>query len=316
MGGIGENGAWDTPVHLDYANTSILYTAHNKIYKSTNRGGAWVAKTGTMTGLGTTIAQSPSNPNVLYAGYSAIRFIHRSTDRGETWAQVAATGLPGRAITRLKVHPTDPNTVYATYSGFSTDNVWKSTDAGSTWTSIGGNLPALPVNAIAVDPQDPNVIYVGTDLGVWRTEDAGAQWLPYGVGLPNAVIGDLKILQHDRLLRAGTYGRGLWETTLTAAGSSSVQESTTPGRRLAIEGVFPNPLRAEQAIVRFSLPSEGRVRVQLFDASGRLIETALDRVLPAGTHRVEWPTRAPSGVYFVKVHQGHEFQSGKLIVER
>lgn len=316
MGGIGEGGAWDTPVHLDYTNTAILYTAHNKIYKTTNRGGLWTAKTGTLPGQGTTIAQSASNPNVLYAGYSAVRNIHRSTDRGETWAPVTATGLPNRSITRIKVHPTDPNTLFSSYSGFSTNNVWKSTDAGATWTSIGGNLPALPVSALAVDPQDPNVIYAGTDLGVWRTEDGGLNWLPYGVGLPNAVIGDLKIVENQRLLRAGTYGRGLWETTLTAGGASSVQESETPAPGVSVVNVFPNPLRIDQATVRFTLPTAGRVRVQLFDASGRLIETPLDRDLGPGTHRVEWPSRAPSGVYFVKVHQGKQTSSSKLIIER
>ena len=316
MSGIGENGAWDTPVHLDYQNTAILYTAHQKIYKTTNRGSLWVAKSGVLPGLGSAIAQAPSDPTVLYCGYSAIRNIHLSTDRGETWSNCACTGLPGRVLMRLKVHPTIPSTVYATYSGFSTNNVWKSTDSGSTWTSISGNLPALPVGAIAIDPLDPNVIYVGTDLGVWRTEDAGVSWLPYGVGLPNAVIGDLKIVENQRLLRAGTYGRGLWETTLTAAGSSSVQESTTPSSRLSIVDVFPNPLRVDKATVRFSLPAAGRVRVQLFDATGRLVETPLDRDLSAGTHRVEWPSRAPSGVYFVKVHQGHGVSTGKLIIQR
>jgi hypothetical protein len=312
----GEDGDWDTPVHIDYNDTSILYTSHRKIYKTTNRGTAWVSKTAILPGSGRTIAQSMSNVNYIYCGYNAVRNIHRSTDRGETWTQVTATGLPNRALTRLRVHPTIPTTVYATYSGFSTPNVWKSTDAGDTWTSIGGNLPALPVNAIEIDPEDPNVIYVGTDLGVWRTEDAGVSWLPYGQGLPNVVVADLRIQRAGRILAAGTYGRGLWEIPLTAAGASAVQESDAAGMRVEILNVFPNPLVTENAAVRFTLPQEGRVRVQLFDASGRLIESPFDRDLPAGTHRVEWPTRAPNGIYFVRIRQGMTVSASKLTIQR
>jgi photosystem II stability/assembly factor-like uncharacterized protein len=314
--GIGENGAWDTPVHIDYGNTAILYTAHRIIYKSTNRGSQWVGKTAALPGSGLTIAQSPSDFNYLYCGYSAPRNIHRSTDRGETWTPVSATGLPSRGITRLRVHPAIPTTVYATYSGFFTPNVWMSTDAGDTWSAIGGNLPALPVSAIEIDPLDPNVIYVGTDLGVWRTEDGGLLWLPYGQGLPNVVVADLRIQKAQRILAAGTYGRGLWEVPLQAAGASSVQESETAGSRVEILNVFPNPLASQDASVRFTLPREGRVRVQLFDASGRLIESPLDRDLPAGTHRVEWPTRASNGVYFVKIRQGMNVSSSKLTIRR
>lgn len=317
MSGIGEDGPWDTPVHLDYQNTALIYTAHRKIYKSTNRGSAWTAKTATLPGSGVTIAQSPSNASYLYCGFSAPRNIHRSTDRGETWTQVSATGLPSRQITRLRVHPFNANTVYATYSGFSTGNVWKSVDGASTWTSISGNLPALPVNAIEIDPIDPDVIYVGTDLGVWRTEDGGVLWLPYGNGLPNTVVGDLRINKAERILRCGTYGRGLWEIPLTAAGAGAVQEDAIPAARMEILRVFPNPLTsAERSGVRFSLAKTGRVRVQLFDASGRLIEQPFDGELQAGTHRIDWPSRAPSGIYFVKVRQGHEVSSAKLAIQR
>lgn len=312
----GEAGAWDTPVHLDYGNTAIVYTAHRKIWKSTNRGSGWVAKTAALPGSGVAIAQSPSDVNYLYTGMNAVRNIHRSTDRGETWTQVSATGLPNRSLTRLRVHPTTPTTVFATYSGFSVDNVWKSTNSGDTWTSIGGNLPALPVNAIEIDPQDANIIYVGTDLGVWRTEDGGTLWLPYGQGLPNVVVADLRIQKAQRILRAGTYGRGLWDVALQAAGTSSVQESATPAPNVEILNLFPNPLGSDMASVRFALPEEGRVKVQLFDASGRLIESPFDGDLPAGTHRVEWSTRASNGIYFVKVRQGMNVSTSKLTVNR
>jgi photosystem II stability/assembly factor-like uncharacterized protein len=200
-------------------------------------------------------------------------------------------------------------------TGFSTNNVWKSTDGGATFTSISGNLPALPCSGLAVDPDNPTIIYVGTDLGVWRTQDGGAIWSPYGTGLPNGVVGDLKIMEASRLLYAGMYGRGLWSTPLEGL-SASVQESTTPGRDVSIVGLFPNPLGNDKATVRFTLPQAGRVRVQLFDASGRLIEAPVDQEMGAGTHRVEWRSGAPNGVYFVRVREGQRISTGKLVIQR
>lgn len=311
----GEQGAWDTPVHMDYFNSNILYTAHRKIFKTTNRMDNWVAKTAQLPGSGTTIAQSLSDANILYCGYNSVRNIHLSTDRGETWAQVSATGLPNRSLTRLRVHPTTPGTVFATYSGYSTDNVWKSTDLGATWTSVGGNLPAVPCNALEIDPLNADIIYVGTDIGVFRTEDGGVNWLPYGTGLPAVVIGDLRIQRAERLLYAGTYGRGLWSTDLTDAGSSEVQESDVAGGALGIAEISPNPITSGNINVRFTLPSSGRVKVQLFDVSGRLIETSFDGQLGAGTHRVDWKTGAPAGNYFVRVRLDNDAVSSKVTVQ-
>lgn len=312
--GIGEQGAWDTPVLIDRSNTAILYTAHRKIYKTTDRGASWAAKSGFLSGIGTELAQSPSDPTVLYAVFVA-HSLYKSTDQGETWNAVSGTGLPSRGASRIAVHPTDPATLFLTTTGFSTNNVWKSTDSGATFTSIGGNLPALPCSGIAVDPDNANIIYVGTDLGVWRTEDGGATWSPYGTGLPNVVVADLRIMESQRLLYAGTYGRGLWATPLEGA-SASVQETTTPGKDLSIVGLFPNPLNIDQATVRFTLPQAGRVKVQLFDASGRLIEAPLDQEMTAGTHRVEWNSAAPNGVYFVRVREGQRISTGKLVIRR
>jgi len=122
-------------------------------------------------------------------------------------------------------------------------------------------------------------------------------------------------MEAQRLLYAGTYGRGLWSTPLEGA-SAYVQENATPGRDLSIVGLFPNPLGTDRETVRFTLPQAGRVKVQLFDASGRLIEAPLEEEMAAGTHRVEWTSGAPNGVYFVRVREGQKVSTGKLVIRR
>ena len=63
-----------------------------------------------------------------------------------------------------------------------------STDAGAIWTDISGDLPDTPVSALALDHNNPNTIYVGTDVGVFATNDLGTTWLAYDNGIPNSPI--------------------------------------------------------------------------------------------------------------------------------
>jgi len=65
-----------------------------------------------------------------------------------------------------------------------------------------------------VDPQAPANVYVGADLGVWHSGNSGATWRPLQNGLPDAPVYDLQIHQTQRLLRAATHGRGLFEIAL------------------------------------------------------------------------------------------------------
>jgi len=67
---------------------------------------------------------------------------------------------------------------------------------------------------MAVDPKNPNNVYVGADIGVWHSSDKGGNWTPLSNGLPEAPVFDLQIHPTKRLLRASLHGRGLYELPL------------------------------------------------------------------------------------------------------
>ncbi len=110
-----------------------------------------------------------------------------------------------------------------------------SSNQGTTWTDITGNLPNIPLNAILIDPNAPSNIYVGTDIGVFATTDGGAggtneQWEQLGAGLPASAVLDLTFSKvGPELVVAATHGRGAWTIpalpapnfTLTAATASA-----------------------------------------------------------------------------------------------
>jgi photosystem II stability/assembly factor-like uncharacterized protein len=119
-----------------------------------------------------------SEGNVLYAGLSGgsqSTGIYRNDDRGRSW-QVVSSG-PGMAINTLEVHPINDAILYAgTEEGpLGANNVWRSDDGGQTWHNFNLSMPARPdrtipaVTAIMADPNQPGVLYIGTDgQGVYR----------------------------------------------------------------------------------------------------------------------------------------------------
>jgi hypothetical protein len=77
-----------------------------------------------------------------------------------------------------------------------------------------GRLPDTSINAIEIDPDIPDTIYVGTDIGVFRTTTRGRMWIRFSQGLPNCAVYDMRLHRPTQLLRIVTHGRGIWERKL------------------------------------------------------------------------------------------------------
>ncbi|MGA2298992.1 MAG: T9SS type A sorting domain-containing protein, partial [FCB group bacterium] len=106
-----------------------------------------------------------------------------------------------------------PKHIWITKSGFNAgDKVYEYKD--SSWKNISGNLPNVPVNCIVYQKDSPDRLYIGTDIGVFYTDYGSNFWTPYGSGMPNVVVYDLDIQYTAKKLRAGTFGRGIWEADL------------------------------------------------------------------------------------------------------
>jgi hypothetical protein len=142
------------------------------------------------------------------------------------WHIAKADGLPERIITSVRMDPTNPSTVYVTLGGYGrkwaypgavgedtskvgSGHVFKSTDAGATFTDVTGNLPDAPANWSVLHNGH---LVVGTDVGVFEScDNAGGAYSVLGGGLPAAPISTLRFKPGDPdLLVAATYGRGVY----------------------------------------------------------------------------------------------------------
>lgn len=90
--------------------------------------------------------------------------------------------------------------------GAGVGHLWKTTDGGSSWIDVSGNLPDVPVNDIVLSN---GRLVVGTDLGVVVSANGGSTWSRLGANLPYTTVMDLHV-GPDGLVYAATHGRGLW----------------------------------------------------------------------------------------------------------
>jgi len=237
---------------------NTLYFGTDRLYRSTNRGDTMVlASQGPLVpsapaGSGvviTSIGISPQDDNVRLVGLRD-GHVFATTTGSAVMTDVTGGNFPPpnpADLTRNSIGETviDPNnkfTAYISFTSFSPpagQQIFKTTnlnDPVPTWTASSSGIPQVPVSSIAIDPQDSNSLYAGTDIGVYHSSDGGASWLPLGSGLPRVAVFDVKISNVQRYLRIATHGRGIWEIGIPGRQLPVLRNG---GATLTVEGCAP-----------------------------------------------------------------------------
>ena len=141
----------------------------------------------------------------------------KSYDRGETWKQVTPSN---ESIRNLAIAGSDSRTIYAAFA----DGLRRSSDGGDTWTSIQNGLPfnyyfaSFGFSApIAVDPTNPDTVYVCGEYFLYKSDTSGKEWRPLPVKYVSSLVIDA--FDPSLLYGVGYYGvmrsrngGGIWET--------------------------------------------------------------------------------------------------------
>lgn len=194
--------------------TEIIILAagyENGMYRTTNGGGSWQRSTPNDLNELNAALFDPRQPTMAYAG-TYRRGLYRSSDAGTTLAPSSA-GLPAQSSV-WAIAAVQSSTVTTITLGTS-DGVYRSTDDGNHWQSIG--LHGQEVRALANDPGDAGHWFAGTRTrGVWETSDGGTTWREISRGLPvQGAVYALRVMPAPcSLLVAGTsagvYRRPVW----------------------------------------------------------------------------------------------------------
>jgi PKD repeat protein/photosystem II stability/assembly factor-like uncharacterized protein len=223
--GIDESGAWVTPFLLHEADPTIMFIGYKNIWRGTGvRSGnpSWVKISDNPGGNGSTnwrvLEHSPADVDLIYAGRENNTFFRSDnvSKANPNWINLSANLPENASINDFEAHPTEPDIVYMCQG----QRVYKSINRGETWLDISGTLPEISMNDIAYYGNSHEGLYVGTDVGIFYKDTFMNDWILFGNGFPaSARVTELEIYYDPDnpagdVIRAGTYGRGLWSSTM------------------------------------------------------------------------------------------------------
>jgi photosystem II stability/assembly factor-like uncharacterized protein len=320
-GNVPEQGEWTTPWQLDPTDRTAMYAAFGNVWRSADGGNTWAQLSNFPINayyghpnISCAMDIAPSNTNYIYVAKrpnfwaSDVGSMWVTTDGGVTWIDRTLGLSDSLYITDIAVDATTPSAAWLTMGGFLPGNkVFKTTDAGATWTNVSANLPNLPVNTIIQDPVHAHSpIYVGMDVGVWYRNDTMSAWQLYATDLPNVVVSDLEVHVATQRLYAATFGRGLWRADLRDATGAAV----APGTRLQLQ-LFPNP-------------SDGLFRVAIEGAEAAQATLAIVNTLGVVVHRQDLTLNAggqlldlqqhSAGIYYLDVQVDGQHLTRKFVL--
>ncbi len=211
-----------TSLAIDPRQPSTVYlgAAQGGVWRTTDAGINWQPMTDNApTQAVGALVLDPSDSNIIYVGtgegnLSGDSFfgmgILKSTDKGQTWANLAKETFLGLSFSNLVIDRNSPNILYASIAtgvgaGFARNpsagvpGVYKSTDSGVSWINILRVGEPIPFRAtdIEVDPSDSRTLYAtffnSGGSGVFKTTDAGQTWANLGGGLPRQGVSRVDI---------------------------------------------------------------------------------------------------------------------------
>ncbi|OWY25664.1 T9SS C-terminal target domain-containing protein [Sphingobacteriales bacterium UPWRP_1] len=327
---------WDSPYIMSAFNPDVLYRGTYRIYKNSSGPFAlWEPVSPDLTDgviFGdrfhtiSCLAESPLNPNFLYAGTSDGN-VWRSTDAGLNWQNINSN-LPDRYVTALQGSPGNEQTVFVTISGYKGNgdlpHVFRSDNNGNTWQSISGNLPQVGVNDILILPDVPadSGLVVATDIGVYVTLNNGLQWQRAGTNMPFVTVYDIALDPVNRLIIAGTFARSMMtfpvDSLFAQPPNPPVGIAQTALSESAALQVYPNPVAAGKPVfvtLPTGLPANTGSLLRVINTKGQVLwQQSLN---DAGNTPVNVPTmQLQAGLYLLQLTDGKTAYHAKLVVQR
>jgi uncharacterized cupin superfamily protein len=165
---------------------------------------------------------SPSSSSTYYIGFGGGNIWSTSTS-GSSW-NTSPSGLPsGMSTNAVAIDRTNPQRAFAGFGGASGGAVYMTVNGGGNWSLLAGSgataFPSsAPVTGVAIDPNDPNTLYVSTTVGVLKGQVAGAppsataSWTPFDEGLPDGLdVNDIWVNDSAQVLYIGSVGHGTFQ---------------------------------------------------------------------------------------------------------
>lgn len=202
---------------VDTDNPALIYAAAWKFEKpggglwiSHDAGRTWKEAAGLRGQSIRSLAQAPSNHEIMFAG--TLEGVFRSSDAGRSWRLISPEGSKEiHEVESLAIDPRDPEIVYAGTWHLP----WKTSDGGEKWVNIKqGVIVDSDVFSIIIDPEHPKTVYMSACSGIYKSENSGVLFRKIQ-GIPDTARRTRVLRQdpaHGSTVYAGTT-EGLYKTT-------------------------------------------------------------------------------------------------------
>ena len=302
---ITERAQWTFPIVFDNHDSGIVYTATQKVWRSSTDGQSWDAISGDLTradpmtigpsggpitldqtGVETyatvfAIAPSHHDQNVIWAGSDDgyVSVTRNAQSDAPTWENVTPPDAPDFVrINTIEASPHTPGKAYVSGIRYLVDNdrspyVWKTEDYGQTWTKITNGIPDDDfVRATREDIVRPGMLYAASESTVYVSWNDGENWQPLSQNLPVVQVSDLVVEDNDLVI--GTHGRSFWVMR-----DIGILRQMTPEVVTSDWWLFDpkDPVRGfdNATTVQYYLPEAAdEITVEIMDSDGDIIFTS------------------------------------------
>jgi hypothetical protein len=291
----GESGLWITP--LEFGNGGTLYAGYKKLYFFSVD--TFVAVSPFTTSNIRQIRVDPTNDfHVLFSNGSTLF----KTDGTTAFKIDSLKSLPLLSITNFDFNRNNPAIIYAIGSM----GVYKSKDAGSTWSNITYSLPAGAKNAIVHQASSKNnTVYLAMNKAVYYINDSLNDWQLYRNNIPNTTITDIEVNNVENHVLISTYGRGIWRSATVPEALLDIETISSHRPNIVL---FPNPV---QNISHINTSIKEPSVLKVFAASGTVVLTKEFNEINPQTD-LDFSSLA-SGVYFMTLTSATHLISKKFV---
>jgi photosystem II stability/assembly factor-like uncharacterized protein len=273
-------------------NPDVIFTVSSDgVFRSTNFGESWTLTPITQNWAASTfldVEVSRANSSIVWAGsgMSSGRNLHVSVNGGLSFLQTTNyNGLVSGTITRLASHPFEENTAYALFSFAKAPKVLRTTDLGQTWEDISGfgsnptssnGFPDVAVYCLYVRTDNPDIIWVGTEIGIVQSTDNGQTWALL-TDFPSISVWDMK--GQDNQVVLATHGRGIWTATLESdqvvvKNPEVVSYGTSPKEKLVLR------VNVEESFSKIEVYEASTLVGTLYDISPSVVDLKIGNMTP------------------------------------
>jgi photosystem II stability/assembly factor-like uncharacterized protein len=318
---------WNAAIAQDPFDPATIYYGSQFVHRSSDRGESWTVISPDLTsnnpewqtfkqsgGLTpdvtaaenftslVAIAPSPVQAGTIWTGSDDGR-VHVTQDGGRNWERVdgRARGVPaGSWVPMITPSPHDPGAAFVIFDNHRRSDmqpyVFRVRDYGRHWDSlVTGDISGYALS-ILQDPEDPDLLFLGTEFGLFLSVDGGKAWTRFTAGVPTVSVMDMAIQERENDLVLGTHGRSLYIvddysalrglsrddfsrrlTVLSATSGQQYEPNQTPSTRFTGSGEFraenepygvivtfmasggdlPHPDAEKERLRQLSLPNDG-----------------------------------------------------------